>query len=312
MSQNKLTVIDALRMNTDNPDAVIAAGEVVNLRFKSGNQLSLRAAKLFCMLVQHAGPAIADDVQHVIHYSAVNDTFHQSKADLIKAVDELHSTIVSIRITSRKGRNYTKSGPILSDVERDDDDDTDAEIRFTFSPTLQRVIGDSTHWASMSRQAILAFESKYALRIYMFLSLRANLRKTSEVFQIDELRTILGIHDNTLPRWQDLKRRALEPAQAEINHLAGFRMSFQPIKHGRRVTGVRLAWGLKAGDELIDAARELERHRTGRTARREGKVEVIAQEHAAFRHSLASTIAAAPYDDATVAQSHEPNDRQLQ
>jgi hypothetical protein len=304
------TTLDALRIHRPNPDAIVAAGELVDMRFKSGGVMSLRAAKLFCLLVQQAGVAIADDVQHVVPYSAINETFHKSRDELVEAIEELHSTTISIHLTSRKGRAYTKSGPILSDVERDDGDGHDAEIRFEFSPTLRRVIADSTHWAAVSRRAVLAFESKYSLRLYMFLSLRAGLRKTSDDFTIEDLREILGVPSGALTRWFDFRRFALDSAIAEINHLAGFRAGYIPIKRGRKVAGVRLTWGRKEGDELVEASKELERHRTGRTARRDDKVEAIAQEHAALRHSLASTIAAAPYDSATVAQPNEPNDLQ--
>jgi len=289
------TVKDAIKFNRPNPDVIIAAGELVDMRFKSGGVMSLRAAKLFCLLVQQASVAIADDTQHAVPYAVINETFHKSRDELVEAIEELHSTTISVRLTSRKGRSYTKSGPILSDVERDDDDQLDAEIRFEFSPTLRRVIADSTHWAAISRRAVLAFESKYSLRLYMYLSLRAGLRKTSEDLTIDDMREILGVPTGTLTRWFDFRRFALDNAIAEINHLAGFRSGYIPIKRGRKVAGLRLSWGRKAGEELIDAAKELERHRTGRTARRQGKVEEVAQEHAALRHSLASTIAAAPY-----------------
>ena len=300
MSQT--TVKDAIQFNRPNPDVIIAAGELVDMRFKSGGVMSLRAAKLFCLLVQQAGVAIADDKQHAVPYAVINETFHRSRDELVEAIEELHSTTISVRLTGRKGRTYTKSGPILSDVERDDDDQHDAEVRFEFSPTLRRVIADSTHWAAISRRAVLAFESKYSLRLYMYLSLRAGLRKTSEDLTLDDMREILGVPTGALTRWFDFRRFALDAAIAEINHLAGFRAAYQPIKRGRKVAGVRLVWGRKAGDELIEANKELERHRTGRTARRDDKVEEIAQEHAALRHSLASTIAAAPYDEATVAQ----------
>jgi plasmid replication initiation protein len=263
-------------------------------------------------LVQEAGVAIADDKQHAIPYSIINETFHKSRDELVEAIEELHSTTVSVHIISRNGRSYTKSGPILSDVEHDDEDQLDTEVRFEFSATLRRVISDSNHWATISRRAVLAFESKYSLRLYMFLSLRAGLRKTSEDITLEDMREILGVPSGALPRWQDLKRRALEPAIAEINHLAGFRAGYIPSKRGRKVAGIKLAWGRKAGDELVEAAKELERHRTGRTARRDDKVEVIAQEHAALRHSIANTIAAAPYDTSNVAQPQKPNDRQPQ
>ena len=286
----KLTTLDAIRMNRADADVIVSAGELVDLRFASGSTLSLRAAKLFCLLIQEAGIAVADDVQHRVPYSVVNETFHKSRDDLAAAVMELHSTIVSVQLMSRKGRAYTKSGPILSDVEREPDSLDEAEIRFEFSPALRRVIADSTHWAAVSRRAVLAFESRYSLRLYLFLALRAGLRKVSEELSLDDLRDMLGVPVNALPRWQDVKRRALDPAIAEINQLAGFHAAYEPIKRGRRIVGVRLAWGLKDGADLVQTQRELDRPRVGRKARRSGLVESIADE----RQRIAESLAAAP------------------
>jgi len=137
---------------------------------------------------------------------------------------------------------------------------------------------------------VLAFESRYSLRLYLYLSLRANLRKTSEEIALDDLRDLLGVPHKALQRWQDVKRRALDPAIAEINHVAGFRAGYEPIKRGRRIVGVRLAWGLKGRAELVEAQKELDRPRVGRKARRDGLVETIAQE----RHRLAESLANAP------------------
>jgi len=291
----QMTTLTAVKMARSDPDAIIAAGELVELRFVSGNTLSLRAAKLFCLLIQQAGIAVADQVQHRVPYSVINETFHRSRDELAEAVMELHSTVVSVKLVSRKGRPYVKSGPILSDVEREPDDLDDAEIRFEFSPALRRVIADSAHWASISRRAVLSFESRYSLRLYLWLSLRANLRKTAEDVGLDDLRALLGVPLHALPRWQDVKRRALDPAIAEINQLAGFHASFMPLKQGRRIVGVRIAWGLKDRAELVKAAKELDRPRVGRKERRAGLVETIAQE----RHRLAESLASAPGIDRT-------------
>ena len=288
----KPTTLDAIRMHRSDPDAIVAAGELVDMRFVAGGSLSLRAAKLFCLLVQEAGIDVAEARQHRIPYASLNATFHKSRDELVEAIMELHSTVVSVKLVSRQGRAFTKSGPILSDVEREDDDLTDAEVRFEFSPALRRVIADSTHWASVSRRAVLAFESKYSLRLYLFLSLRARLRKVTEEISLDDLRDLMGIAGNALPRWQDVKRRALDPAIAEISHLAGFHAGYVPLKQGKRIVGVRLVWGLKDRDALVEAQRELDRPRIGRTARREGLVELIAAE----RQRIAESLAAAPVD----------------
>ncbi|OSP52879.1 replication initiation protein [Pseudoruegeria sp. SK021] len=286
----KLTTLDAVRMHRADADAIVAAGELVDLRFVSGDSLSLRAAKLFCLLVQEAGVAVADQVQHRVPYSVINDTFHRSRDELAEAVMELHSTVVSVQLMSRRGRPYIKSGPILSDVEREPDDLDDAEIRFEFSPAMRRVIADSTHWAAVSRRAVMAFESRYSLRLYLWLSLRANLRKTSEDIALDDLRDLLGLSGDTLSRWQDMRRFVLDRALAEINHVAGFHAAYQPLKQGRRVTGVRLAWSLKDHAELVKAQRELDRPRIGRKARRAGLVEAIAQERRRLAESLARAL----------------------
>jgi hypothetical protein len=286
---SKLTTLDAVRMYRADADAIVAAGEVVELRFVSGNSLSLRAAKLFCLLIQEAGIAVADPVQHRIPYSVLNETFHKSRDELAEAVMELHRTVVSVKLVTR-GRPQINSGPILSDVEREPDSLDDAEIRFEFSPALRRIIANSTHWATVSRRAVLSFESRYSLALYMFLALRANLRKTAEDVSLDDLRVLLGVPDKTMLRWQDLRRFVLDTALAEINHLAGFHAAYMPLKQGRRVVGVRLAWGLKAPADLVKAQKELDRPRIGRTARRAGLVQTIADE----RHRLAESLAAAP------------------
>ena len=286
----KPTTLDAIRMHRADADAIVAAGELVDMRFVAGNVLSLRAAKLFCLLIQEAGIAIADQVQHRLPFAVLNETFHRSRDELVEAIAELQSTVVSVRLVSRKGRAFTKSGPILSDVEREADDLDAAEVRFEFSPTLRRVIADSTHWTAVSRRAVLAFESKYSLRLYLYLSLRARLRKTAEDMDLDALREMLGLSGGTLSRWQDMRRFALDPAVAEINHLAGFHAGYMPLKRGRRVVGVQLHWSLKDREELVEAQRELERPRVGRTARRDHLVETIAQ----TRQRIAESLASAP------------------
>jgi plasmid replication initiation protein len=83
--------------------------------------------------------------------------------------------------------------------------------------------------------------------------------------------------------------------------LAGFTVAYRPIKRGRRITGIELAWGKKQQAELIQAQRELDRSRVGRTSRRDGVVETIAQE----RYRLAESLAQAGLDR-PVSRINEP------
>lgn len=269
--------LDAVRSYRDHPDAIVEAGEMVDMRFPAGGKMSLRGAKLFHLLVQAAGVDVAEAQTHRITLAALNETFHLSVSELIDLVDELHTTTLKLRLTDTKGRQYTKSGPILSDVEREDEEEHQAELRYEFSPALRKAISNSTHWAVISKRAVLAFESRYALRLYTVLSLRAGMRKTSQDYTLEELREVLGVPEGKLKEWRNLRAKALERAVAEINHLAGFHAGFVPITKRRKIVGVTLTWGTKDSVARIAAMKELDRPRVGRKTRREGRVEHLVE-----------------------------------
>ena len=291
--KNPARTLDAIQSLRDDPDAIVEAGELVDMRFPSGGHMSLRGGKLFHMLVQAAGVNVAEDITHSITLASLNDTFHIAVPELVELVDELHTTTLKLKLTDTKGRQYTKSGPILSDVEREDEASAQAELRFQFSPTMRKAIANSSHWAVVSKRAVLAFESRYSLRLYTVLSLRAGLRKTSENFVLEDLREILGVPAGKLSTWKNLRLRALDPAIAEINQLAGFHAGFVPLIHGRRVVGVTLTWGLKDLNARVEAIKELDRSKVGRKARRDGSADVIVEAEGRQREALATALSAA-------------------
>jgi hypothetical protein len=293
MSDTKPRTLDAIASFRDHPDAIVQAGEVVEMRFPAGGSMSLRAGKLFHLLIQFAGVRVADAEQHKVTLSALNETFHVTAGELMDLVDELHTTTLRMHLTDAKGRRFQKSGPILSDAEQEDEAETQAELRYEFSPAMRRAIANSTHWAVVSRRAVLAFESRYALRLYTLLSLKVGLRKASEPLSVEDLRELLGVPAGKLKRWQDLRRKALEPALAEVNHLTGLIAGYVPIKRGRRITGITLTWGTKAGPDMVEAMKEIERPKVGRKARREGTVEVVESSDDQARRDLADALAAA-------------------
>ena len=290
MAKRTARTVEAIASFAENPEAIVQAGEMVDLRFPAGSQLSLRGAKLFCLLVQAAGSRIVDAGPHRLPLATLNATFHLTIPELEELIDELHGTLIKLQLKDSDGRKYTKSGPILSDVEREDVASAQAEVRFEFSHALRKAINNSTHWAVISRRAVLAFTSRYALRLYTVLSLRTGLRKATEQFLLDDLRELLGVPHGKLRRWQDIKVKVLEPAIAEINHLSGFHVGYTPVKRGRMIVGVTLVWGAKAEPDRVEAMKELERPKVGRKARREGRVEQVSDDESVEREALVSAL----------------------
>ena len=89
---------------------------------------------------------------------------------------ELFGTTVRMAIITGRGR-AEKIGPLLSDVERDLDDGRGSEVHFQISPVLRLVLAQSNHWAALSRRVVMAFASRYALRLYEVIAIRFHLRK---------------------------------------------------------------------------------------------------------------------------------------
>lgn len=258
-------------------DSIIAAGEVLNMKFDGGKKtLSLRASKILHLMVSAAGSDLGHlNEIHSIPIKDMNDTMHLTKEEFFETARELFACTVRFQKTKPNGRMQTAAGPLLGGVWRDDDDPL-GYIAYALSPILIEVLKTSNHWAVLSRQAVMAFQSRYSLRLYELISLRIRLDHVhEETFSIDDLRGMLGIPDGKVKLWADIRRFIVEPAIAEVNQLTGLAVTYKPIKHGRAVAGIKLNWRTKEATERAAAAAELDRSSVGRQARRDGTVEII-------------------------------------
>lgn len=270
----------ALADRADRTDELVASGRQVDMVFKPGQKaLSLRAQKLWHLLVKEAGVKLADNTTHTMALADLYQTGlgHMTLAERVDTLRELQTTLVEVTAPSAKvkGRMRVISGPLLDYVARDEDDRGDLE--WSFSRVLRTVFANSEHWAVLSRRAVMAFESRYSLRLYELIALRAGLdHKTAETFALDDLRARLGVPADALTTWSNFRVVALDPAIAEVNQLAGFRVAYEPVKRGRSVASVRLSWQVKSGPDRTATKRELDGSKVGRKARRDGSAEQIA------------------------------------
>ena len=270
----------ALADRADRPDQLIAAGRRVEMIFRPGQRaLSLRAGKMWHLLVKAAGVDLAANKSHSMPLADLYQSGlgHMTQAERIEALRELQTTLVEVRIPSPKvaGRMRVVSESLLARVERDEDDR--GELVWKFGETLRTVFANSDHWAVLSKRAVMAFESRYSLRLYEIIALRSGLdHKTAETFTLEDLRSRLGVPPGKLVTWPHVRQFALEPAIAEVNQLAGFTVGYEPIKRGRAVSAVKLTWAVKAAPDRKATKRELDAPKVGRSARRAGTVETVA------------------------------------
>ena len=271
------STLKALHDRSDRHDELVAAGEVIDLRFPAGQKtLSARASKLFHLLVKTAGEETAAAKLHRVPIAWLRSTGlgHLTIEEFVACIRELASITIDVEVRDEAGEDgrrrapHVKTGAFLAHIERDIDAER-GELLYEFSRTMRYIFERSAYWAVLDRRATLAFESRYAIRLYELMSLRAGLtRKTEERFTLDELRARLGVPDGKLTRWVHLRQKALDPAVAEVNHLSPFRVAWKPIKHGRAVAAVQFTWEAKGAAERAGARKELAGSREGRRERR--------------------------------------------
>ena len=277
------STLQALRDRSHKSTELVAAGELVELRFPTGQKtLSARASKLFHLLVHSAADRAGRDEMHRVPIAWLRSTGlkNMTVEEFVECVRELASVTVDVEVRGEDEADrgvrqpHVKTGAFLSHIERDLDAER-GELLFEFSRTMRFILRRSAYWAVLDRQATLAFESRYAIRLYELMSLRSGLeRREAETFEINELRARLGVPEGRLMRWVHLRQKALEPAVGEVNHISPLHVSWTPVKEGRAVRGVRFEWAMKSTAERARARRELLNSRAGRRARRDGTVEI--------------------------------------
>ena len=284
MTKVPTTTLSVIRAATDQPDELIVAGEVAEIRFPNGASLSLLASKLFVALLDLAGADVTEDRTHRATLASLN-WGKRELAEIEDAFYELHATTVTlISVTD------SYSGSVLAEVRRPKIA-TQGEIHWRFSRPFQQVVKNSRHWAAISARAVLAMESKYTPWLYQLAALHAGRTRVSEDWDLADLRERLGASAPSLRRWIAFRQRVLDPACAEINQLTGIGIAWEPIKHGRKIMGVRISTWRKGAGELADTAAELERHSTGRKERRHELVERIVAERATWSRETEGKLA---------------------
>lgn len=85
---------------------------------------------------------------------------------------------------------------------------------------------------------VIRFKSFYSMRIYELLKQYSNIGE--RIFELNDLRYILGIEPEEYKLYSDFKRYVIKQAQKEINsNKTDMSFEFEEIKTGRKVTSIK-------------------------------------------------------------------------
>ncbi len=255
------------------------AGELIEIR--GTGSLTLHDRRVYNLLLERAGSHLVEDVKHTVPICGLRGS-HKGAERVKDSIIRLMQTVVEVPTTGRNGKPATKRAQLLSDTTTsDDDDDPTGEVVYSFTPNMREIIASSNHWGRVRGQVMFAFTSKYSLALYELISMRVNLQyKDGQVFELSELRELMGVPPDILHRTPDLLRRVIQPAEMEVSKLAEFGVTIEPIRQGGTmrgtVTGFRVMWWKKDIGELKNTFAELKRPKIGRLPRLRGTSETSA------------------------------------
>jgi len=104
---------------------------------------------------------------------------------------------------------------------------------------------------------VMTMRSQYSIRLYEILKSYENVKGI--IYEVEELRKMLNLDNDVMPRWVDFKRFVIEQAIKEINKFTDLFIKYDTIKKGRSVFEVVFHITSKTETEKVMSQRLIER-----------------------------------------------------
>ena len=238
-------------------DEFAKPGNLVEVRFVKGQSLSLTAARLLALMILTAGGDAWQQMPHRMRKADIRRG-HKGNERITDMLEELHRTLFAVDDLSWRGRKATKRFSLIqsSREEVDEDGAESGWIEWEFTPDARRLIRESETYAVLNRQAVLGFRSSYALRLYEMGALRLYRRQSTWRGDMTAVRAAFGIAPDLYSDFAQLRRKVLEKAKAEIDHLAHFTVDWREINRGRTIIEIEFTFSPKSVPAQLPAPEE--------------------------------------------------------
>lgn len=220
---------------------MLKPAELIDIDGTAG--LTLHARRLYNQLIANAfGPDMGTEGKEwTIPLSELRGS-HKSNQHVAESILSLMRTIVTVRLAG----GITRRVQLLGGNDMGEADRQHGTLTYSFDPKLVPLLRESSVFGKLELAVIYAFSTKYGLALYEALSRRVRLNsRFYEDFPLEAFRELLGVPEGKLATFSNLKLRAIAPAVEEINAIASFGCQVEPLKTGRKVTGVGVYWHMK-------------------------------------------------------------------
>jgi Initiator Replication protein len=203
-----------------------------------------RDRKLWTFLLQAMWDDLDKNAIHELRVQEINRVFrelggeHDSKW-IWESATRLTRTIVEWRYTEGDTRYDGIAAIFSAEISRNAR--KTGLLRFQFPGLLIPILKDPRRFARLRTHFMIELSGKYAVTLYELLESAANKSIPELTATVAELRHWLKVPAGKLLRWQDFRRKVLEPAVQQINDnaaKAGFTVRVKLVKESRAIKWV--------------------------------------------------------------------------
>lgn len=259
------------------------------IEIKQAYDLTLQDHRIFNRLLEYAWPTIMTERIWSCPLSYVRGS-HKGGQRVKDSLARLRDCKIQVVYKNDKGQRRVIEANLLGGTDRPlDETDPTSPVYWSFDSVLLPILHNSTIWGRIKPAVTYAMTSKYALRLYEWVALRANMERNLQDVEPDALREMFGLAplvteaDGTVTgeykNFPQFNQSVLRVAMDEVNGLSDFNVLIEPLRKGGRPRGeivkYRLTWWAKTPEEIDRAAEESARPKAGRRERLAGIVETI-------------------------------------
>lgn len=252
-------------------DTASKPSELIQIR--GHDSLTLNARRAITLLWHNAHrQGIEPNKDYTIEIDQLVPVRHKGYEMVEEAIEALMTTLIVVPLPD----GGTRRVQVLGGNDLTDKNRRAGTMTYSFDKRLVEVLRDSAIWGKISLPELMAFSFKYSISLYEHVSQWVGLSQMhGKTFTLEDFRHVLGVTEGKYKQFGQLNQQVLKPVIAELNALAPFNVTVQPIKTGKSVSHIRLSWWEKSIEERKAAFTEISRSKVGRRARIQDKVEYV-------------------------------------
>src|SRR4051812_13180283 len=127
-----------------NQDGFPKAGELIEIR--PMQELSLQDRRIFNLLIENAGPAIAEDVWHEIATMKLRGPGHKGGERVADSLRHLMTTLVEMPAGDINGLPAVQTTVLIAEnIRTIAEDDPKSVVRYKLTETMRRIVSQSRY-----------------------------------------------------------------------------------------------------------------------------------------------------------------------